>query len=221
MGRKFYGEGARMRRGPITFMAALLLAGCTSQPSPAPNPDAVGQCQSSTGSATVDASSLELPSQVSSRARHVLGQRYVDTAITKDQRCYVIGVLNLTAQETPTLTAELTADAPIKLVNRTVSLAAVNRLFAQAKQAITTTGPAAAGVTISNTDPSRGTVVVTVPSRKYFVKASHTLLPLLPGGTKQLRPDGTMVLAPDGNSPSDPTITVTASTAHVLDGSSA
>lgn len=74
----------------------------------------------------------EDPGAIEARAIKAVGsERLVGVWMTEDQLSYEVGILNLTAEETPGLLKRIKGKVPLKLVNRDVSRGEVDALFAQ------------------------------------------------------------------------------------------
>lgn len=97
----------------VAMLAALLLAGPTAASEEAKSGDS--DTKSEYEWSIVDVVS---PSEITAQAQEQFGERYVDVSITSDQSGYVVGVLDLTAEEASV--ARFPADAPVALESRLV-----------------------------------------------------------------------------------------------------
>ena len=71
---------------------------------------------------------VELPSAVFKRAQEVLGKRLVDISISQDQSHYVLGILDLRADEVTQILLELQSKVELRLEPRGVASEATDAL---------------------------------------------------------------------------------------------
>ena len=78
----------------------------------------------------------ELPSEVTRRARALLGDRFVDLRVGADQASYIIGVLDLQGGEVDDFTSRLERELPLYFEQRTVPASDIEELRRTIERAI-------------------------------------------------------------------------------------
>lgn len=149
----------------------------------------------------------ERPGEVTTRAKALLGNRFVDLAVGPGQASYIIGVLNLQDDEIDDMTARLERQVPLYFENRRVAASDVEELRQVIEQAFATDRQ---GVRAIGSDLQQGQVLVGVASDRIPTMA-EVVADLLPGPQEITRTgDGSALVCSSGGDPTRPCVIVKA-----------
>ncbi len=167
--------------------------------------DAWRAAVSATASTDVLVEDIENPSAVVRRARELLGDRFVDVSINDDHTSYIVGVLNLTPEEMPSLGEELSGPAPVTVAFRAVSAEAIADLRTQIEQLIKGLD-SSVDVTLIGSNEADGSVLVGVSDDEGVIAAAAFLRSQLPQW--QVTDRGAHSIRLATGSPSDPQVLI-------------
>ncbi len=148
---------------------------------------------------------VENPSAVVSRAKALLGDRYVDVSINADHTAYIVGVLDLKPDEAQRLGEQLSGPAPVVVAPRAVTAQAVMVLRRQIEQLVQGLD-SSIEFTVLGSNPADGSVLVGVSDEESLAGAGAFLRSQLPDWDVVDRGTRTIRLAT--TSQSDPQIVV-------------